>query len=76
MGHAEAQNKLGLCYYSGAGVMKDYPEAIKWFKMAADQGDASAQNNLGVLRVMPLRKITWEFFIMMDTEFRRIMRKR
>ena len=49
MGHADAQNKLGLCYYSGSGVLKDYQEAIKWFKMAADQGDASAQNNLGVL---------------------------
>jgi TPR repeat protein len=29
----------------------NYKEAAKWFKKAADQGHASAQNNLGVMYV-------------------------
>ena len=49
LGHAEAQNQLGLCFAKGEGVKQDDAEAIKWFKMAAEQGYASAQNNLGVL---------------------------
>ena len=28
---------------------QDYAEAMKWFRLAADQGNAAAQNNLGVL---------------------------
>jgi TPR repeat protein len=35
-------------YYNGEGVPQDYEEAIKWYRKAADQGDASAQFNLGV----------------------------
>jgi len=30
------------------GVTKDYLEAAKWLRKAADQGDASAQYNLGI----------------------------
>ena len=36
-------------YRTGEGVPQDYGEAVKWFRLAADQGDASAQNNLGVM---------------------------
>ncbi len=28
---------------------QDYPEAAKWYHMAAKQGHAKAQNNLGVM---------------------------
>ena len=45
-GDAAAQAKLGVCYYKGWGVKQDYGEAVKWFGMAADQGNAEAQNNL------------------------------
>ena len=38
---------LGVCYQYGTGVEKDEVEAVKYYKMAADQGDADAQNNLG-----------------------------
>jgi TPR repeat protein len=31
----------------GAGVPKNNAEAVKWYRLAADQGHALAQNNLG-----------------------------
>ena len=34
-------------YEKGTGVPQDYKEAIKWYRLAADQGFASAQTNLG-----------------------------
>ena len=36
-------------YYNGQGVAQDYSAAMKWFRMAADQGDADAQFNLGIM---------------------------
>ncbi|WP_396230361.1 tetratricopeptide repeat protein [Gallionella capsiferriformans] len=36
-------------YRDGRGVLQDYMEAIAWFLVAADQGDASAQHNLGAM---------------------------
>ena len=33
----------------GQGVAQDYIKAAKWYRLAADQGWATAQNNLGVL---------------------------
>ena len=47
-GDAAAQHDLGLCYYNGEGVTKDYAEAVRWWRKAAEQGVAAAQNNLGV----------------------------
>jgi TPR repeat protein len=34
-------------YYNGDGVSKDYPEALKWSRKAADQGEAADQTRLG-----------------------------
>ena len=34
-------------YYNGLGVPQDYKEAIKWYRLTAEQGDAKAQYNLG-----------------------------
>ena len=34
-------------YESGKGVPKDYDQAIKWYRLAAEQGAAIAQSNLG-----------------------------
>ena len=50
-------------YVNGQGVQQDYVEAVKWFRRAADQGNAGAQLNLGfsihngkgVQRTMPRR---------------------
>lgn len=36
-------------YRTGTGVKKDYPTAIKWYRMAADQGDSQSQVDLGTL---------------------------
>ena len=46
-GDAIAQYNLGNKYYEGKDVLKDYKEAVKWYRKAADQGLANAQNNLG-----------------------------
>src|SRR5206468_1661558 len=45
-GVAAAQFNLGLMYANGRGVSKDDTAAAKWFRLAADQGHALAQNNL------------------------------
>lgn len=36
-------------YDKGRGVPQDYAEAAKWFRLAAKQGNAQAQNNLGAM---------------------------
>ena len=36
-------------YTYGYGVPQDYAEALKLHRLAADQGNANAQNNLGVM---------------------------
>ena len=38
---------LGECYYHGIGVEEDEHEAVMWTRKAAEQGQASAQFNLG-----------------------------
>ena len=43
---------LGYCYENGAGVEKDLVEAVRCYKLAADQGDAVAQVNLGVISIL------------------------
>ena len=44
-----AQYSLGLMYDEGQGVPQDYAEAVKWYRKAAEQGHARAQNNLGAM---------------------------
>ena len=46
-GYAWAQRFLGVMYFNGFGVPKDYHEAVRLFRLAAAQGEATAQNNLG-----------------------------
>ena len=36
-------------YSSGEGVTQDHKEAAKWYRLAAEQGYALAQNNLGLM---------------------------
>jgi len=36
-------------YDNGQGVPQDYAEAVKWYRLAADQGNANAQSNLGFM---------------------------
>ena len=39
-GNAYSQRNLGYCYDLGYGVTKDYTEAAKWYRKAAEQGHA------------------------------------
>ena len=48
-GMPEAQYNLGLMYSTGKGVPQDYNEAIRWYRLAADQGHSKAQEKLKVL---------------------------
>ncbi|MBF0308919.1 MAG: CHAT domain-containing protein [Magnetococcales bacterium] len=48
-GSAEAQAKLGVIYFMGQGVEKDYKEALSWFGKAAQQGHAGARYHLGLM---------------------------
>ncbi|AGF74911.1 Sel1 domain protein repeat-containing protein [Bartonella australis AUST/NH1] len=36
-------------YDYGQGAAQDYPEAVKWYQLAAQQGHALAQHNLGII---------------------------
>jgi TPR repeat protein len=44
-----AQSNLGVMYNNGEGVLQDHAEAVKWYRLAAEQGNAKAQYNLGVM---------------------------
>ena len=46
-GDADAQHVLGLMYYTGESVEKDYQSAVKWYTLAAKQGHPDAQYHLG-----------------------------
>ena len=42
-GNAKAQCDLGVCYYDGLGIDKDYNKSMEWFDKSAKQGYAEAQ---------------------------------
>jgi Sel1 repeat len=46
-GHAEAQGEVGVCFYTGKGVDRDFEQALRWYRKGAEQGDARAQCGLG-----------------------------
>jgi TPR repeat protein len=49
-GHVESMNSLGVYTRDGkAGRMKDYGEALKWFELAAEAGDANSLAQIGQL---------------------------
>ena len=48
-GNLEASNYLGIHYYMGLGVKRDFRKAAYWFRLAAEQGHADAQYNLGLM---------------------------
>jgi TPR repeat protein len=49
IGDAQSQFELGAAFHFGTqGVAKDYAEAVKWYRKAAEQNYARAQFNLGV----------------------------
>ncbi|MBA4423550.1 MAG: hypothetical protein C0390_10730 [Syntrophus sp. (in: bacteria)] len=48
-GDAVAQFKVGLIYYFGQGIPRDYLESLNWFKKAARKGHLLAQYNAGYM---------------------------
>jgi len=46
-GFAPAQNALGLTYENGWGTIPIDAEAVRWYRLAAQQNFAQAQFNLG-----------------------------
>ena len=50
-GMAAAQTNLGLMYSKGYGVPRDESEAVRWYRLAAEQQQPQAQNNLGFMYV-------------------------
>ena len=44
-GDADAQFNLGFAYATGEGVPQDDAEAVRWFRLAAEQGNALAQES-------------------------------
>ncbi len=46
-GEVAAQTALGTLYYVGAGVPRDFAQALHWYERAALAGDLHAQRNLG-----------------------------
>ena len=46
-GDASAQYRLGEMYAYGLGVDKDEAEAVKWYRLAAEQGYWLSQHSLG-----------------------------
>jgi len=49
IGNSKAQNMAGYMYHHGEGVKKDFNKAAKFYGMAAENGTALSQYNLGVL---------------------------
>jgi len=47
-GDAALQYQLGLCYFNGNNVAKDYLEAARWWRKAAEQDYAPAQYQFGL----------------------------
>ena len=47
-GDAEAQFLMGFVYYHD-GIIQDYAETLKWWRLAAEQGHTVAQFNMGIM---------------------------
>jgi mono/diheme cytochrome c family protein len=47
-GDAEVQNFIGHMFFYGEGTEQDFEEAHMWFHRAAEQGNPTAQRNLGL----------------------------
>ncbi|MFH0865871.1 MAG: serine/threonine-protein kinase [Bacteroidota bacterium] len=45
LGSPNAQNKMGMLYFYGYGVTKNYQYAKRWFKLASQQGYQDAKDN-------------------------------
>jgi TPR repeat protein len=52
-GDADAQNNLGIMFYNGEGVRRNYKEAVRLYRLSAKQGYSKAQTNLkNIIKIM------------------------
>ena len=61
-GDPEAQFNIGSLYMRGEGFNQDEGKATRWFKLAAEQGNVFAQNELGYIHYIGkgiLRAYMW-----------------
>jgi TPR repeat protein len=66
-GNADAEHLLGLMYYMGRGVARDYKQAFSWHYKAAQKGKADAQYVVGAMyytgnSVLPDQKLAVAWF--------------
>lgn len=61
-GYASAQTLVGLMYATGRGVPQDDKEAVKWYRLSADQG-------------LPMPNTSWVRCTASGEEYRRITKK-
>ena len=55
-GDSDEQNDIGAMYEAGQGVSQDYQKAAYWYAKSANQGNFTAQSNLGTLYVIGEKK--------------------
>jgi len=48
-GNLSGQSYLAHMYFTGKGVEKSYPEAVKWYKKSAKQGHVSSQKQMALM---------------------------
>ena len=48
-GEPRAQYNVGVMFFKGIGVERDYEEAYRWFLKSAEQGTSGSQGFLGIL---------------------------
>jgi len=48
-GDGEAQNLVGVLFEAGKGTPQDFPQAMHWYQLSADQGEKYGQYNLAQL---------------------------
>jgi TPR repeat protein len=53
-GFLKAQLMMGILYQLGIGVAQDGMQAVRWYRLAAEQNDALAWKNLGTLYLLGL----------------------
>jgi TPR repeat protein len=51
-GDPDAQCMMGTLFQLGKGFSPDLEEAVRWYKLAANQGHSVAWNNLGTIYLM------------------------
>ena len=51
-----ALNNLGTCYQKGTGVDKNQEMAVKFYSLAAENGNSDAMRNLGMFHIMNDKK--------------------